>query len=171
MEKSEEYKYCPSLYYGIHYDITLLEHVKLACLSNRKFADLGGDSREIDDKKNLFFRSTNSDKDNCATRGFIAVDELTMEGEYFSNPEEVFLQFEPSECIKKEKKHINAVHFIIELYDLIIVYLKKNKIQFDGKIYLGWCLTSCTWDEKSEDDEEDPPLQASASNLPVKKTK
>ncbi|NBW29268.1 hypothetical protein EBR37_02710 [bacterium] len=154
--KDEESFACrPALYYCIGYDLDLLDEIKAICLSDHRFTDLGNDVREIDNGKNIFFRSTNSDKDGCATRGFIAVDELTIEGDDFDQPDGVFLQFEPAECLKKEKLHSSGINFITDLYDLIISIFKKKKLKFDDKIKLGWTFMSCVWEEGSGSEESD----------------
>jgi hypothetical protein len=171
-----EYVQRPALYYCISYDLSLLDEIKTICLNDHRFTDLGNDKREIDNGKNIFFRSTNSDKDNCATRGFIAVDELTIEGDDFMHPEEVFLEFEPAECLKKEKMFADGINFITDLYDLIISVLKKKKIKFEGEINLGWVVMSCTWEdgpesESSEDNGDDKAVGANDNNATGKNPK
>lgn len=161
-----KYVYVPSLYWGIHFDIDLFETVKKVATATKKYVDLGNDRREIDDKKNIYIRSTNSDKDGAATRGFIFVDEMTQEGEEFDFPEDAFIPFEAANLLKSEKQNPAAMEFITNLYNLIITQLKKDGVDYTDKIFLGWCSVVCTWDnstpESDEDDDSPPPQKASA---------
>ncbi len=167
-------------YYGIHY---LIEHVKdvLAVVArDPKYRDLDRDDGEIMvDRDQHILVTTNSDRKVGASYGCIFVDEMTIQGDPVDDPEQSFVDIEPSVMVKSETDHIAAAHFVTDLYELIIRELKKKKIK-TNEFHLGWRVVSCTFDDdetgsgsddtpdtRSDSDSHTPPMPESK---PVKAT-
>jgi hypothetical protein len=163
-----ELVYRSNLYWGIRYDLDLEATVCEVASGLRKYADLGGERREIQDKKNIYFRSANSDSDDNVNCGFIAVDEMTVEGEAFDRPEDVCLAFEATNLVKLEGQNAAAMEFITTLYDAIIARLKKDRVDYNGRIWIGWSQLTCSWDETSPESDEDASAEEKPKQKPAK---
>lgn len=138
------YEYEMNAYYGIHYDIELSDIVYKIAKNDKRFAKLTNSKRRviIDGKK--IYVGTNSDIEGSATRCMIFVDKMTFASSAFDNPVDNFLHIEPAEMSKREKNNPVIVNAMLDLYDSIIAYMKKENMELDG-INHGWQITTCTW--------------------------
>ena len=166
-------------YYGVHYDSEYIDVVLAVAKNSAKFRGLASDDAEQTVGKCHLFASTNSDESDGAARGLIFVDEMTFGGPDEENSTDTFVNIEPNEMEKREKKYRPAVDAVTDLYDLIIKEFKLKKLPLN-KVYLGWSVVSCTWDlsdSESSDDEEkqkspkakSPKVETPEVELPIKK--
>ena len=137
-------------YFGIHYDYTVIDDVLSAIDKHSKFSALNRDAAEVTIGKFTLVASTNSDSSDMATRGLIFVDEMTFGGPDVDAAEDGFLALEPAEMEKREKKCEQAVNAVTDLYELIVKDFKSRKLSLK-KLYLGWMVVSCSWDDELSD--------------------
>ncbi|SIP85759.1 Hypothetical protein PACV_42 [Pacmanvirus A23] len=155
------FTYQLNAYYGIHYPIEHADTILAVASRSSKFSGLASDESEARAGKCTLFISTNSDADNAATRGFVFVDEMTFGGPDEDMPENTFVNIEPSEMEKREKKYESAVNAVTDLYDLLVKEYRSKKMPLDT-LYLGWSVTSCTWDLSDDsDDSENSEVESS----------
>ncbi len=150
---STNYTYQLNAYFGIFYPAYLIDDVLGICSREPKYAKIAGPNAEMTIGKYSYFASTNSD--NACSRGFIAVDEMTIEGEDTNEPEHSFLSLEPVKMENLESKHNKAVTVITDLYQILVREFKKNNLPVN-QLYAGWQVISCEWD-LSESSEEPAP--------------
>ena len=169
-------------YYGIHYPIEHVKDVLAVVARDPKYRDLDRDDGEIMvDRDQHILVTTNSDRKVGASYGCIFVDEMTIEGDPVDDSEHSFVDIEPTVMVKSETDHISAVHFVTDLYELIVRELKKKKIK-TNEFHLGWRVVSCTFDDeetgsgsddtpdtRSDSDSHTPPAPV-AESKPVKAT-
>ncbi|QYB17409.1 hypothetical protein PV-S19_0045 [Pacmanvirus S19] len=149
-----DFTYQLNAYYGIHYPIEHADTILAVASRSSKFSGLAGDESEARAGNCTLFISTNSDANDAATRGFIFVDEMTFGGPDKDMPENTFVNIEPNEMEKREKKYESAVNIVTDLYELLVKEYKSKKMPL-ATLYLGWSVTSCTWDLSDDSDESD----------------
>ncbi len=145
----------------------------LDLLNDTPYADLGGDAGSMMVRgKHELFSSLNSDVDEAAQYGFIAIDEMTFEGPKCDNLDDVVLRVEPRDMIKREDTYKAAVKCITDIYTLIITRCKENNISIK-EINMGWHILSCMWDDGDSSSSEavEVPKRIIKQSTPATRTK
>jgi hypothetical protein len=147
-----DYVYEINCYYGVHYPIELVDDV-LECLSDTKYASLGGDKAEVKIGKVKLFASTNSDKTDSATRGYISSDVLCIGGPDYDSPEECTWKGAGKMDVL-EKSQVETITQIDTIYAIIVKKMKAKKKPI-VEIELDWMAFTCCFEDDSEDEDSD----------------
>lgn len=150
-EMSSDVDFEFNVYYGIFYPADLADIVLDILKTEKKYAGLAGDKKQIKVGKFSVFASTNSDFE--PTLGFIAIDDMTFGSDPEDDPEHLTLNFDPVKMENSVVQYKVAVGALEDIYNVIVTKFKAKKLSV-GDLYLGWKGTVCTW-ELGSDDEDD----------------
>lgn len=131
-----------NIYYGIHGLVEDLETVE-AALAATKYADLVGEDHETVFDGKSYIRNVNSDFNE--TRYVIFADEMSIHGKESNEPVS-YCKFEPTDLCMSETKHASEIKILTNIYNLIVQAYKKEKIKLK-RVYLGWGVYNCEWDD------------------------
>lgn len=154
MEAPIQYTYQLNAYFGIFYPDELISTVLDIFSEHKQYAQIATDDAEITIRKNLLIASTNSDKEESCSVGFIAVDDMTFGGPDNDNPEYCSMPLDCNEMEKRELKYKDACNIIADMYALLVKEFKKLRLP-TNKLYHGWKVVQCTWNLDISDESED----------------
>lgn len=141
------FTYQMTAFFGIFYPAQEVDSVKAICKTDPRYKKLASSDAEMPVGRTLLFASTNSDIEDQATVGFIAVDDMTFEGPEYSSAEQVELSIEPAELEKRERKYKKEIKYLVDLHRELTKKLP------DVKMKLGWKVLSCAWNLSSSSDD------------------
>lgn len=141
---TSKYTYQANIYFGIFYPDSLIGTVLDIAKVTKHFTGLAGDDAEaVIGKNTVLIASTNSDV--AATMGFIASDDMTVEGPDCDDPRETSVNLEPAELEKLENNYKEAVDSLQNFYNILVKAFKSKKLPVND-LYFGWRTVNCTWD-------------------------
>ncbi len=142
----------------------------LGLLSGSAYSDLAEEAASMTLKGGIeLFASLNSDVDEAAQYGFIAVECMVFEGPKCDNAEDISLKVEPRDMVKRETTYKAAVKCLTDIYTFIILECKKKNIDA-RKIEMGWHMLPCVWEDDDSSSSEPPAAPKNTRKQPARPT-